>query len=102
MTTHCLVLLQLKGDKIQIKEEVVKTVTGYERNGQEVMALLIEQRGDEVKIAEDVVKAAACNLDGKGLLKLLLERGPTLLIIDKIGKVQMMRDIYAKATRVVS
>jgi hypothetical protein len=74
-------------------------VTGYERNGQEVMTLLLGQRGDEVKIAEDVVKAAACNLGGKGLLKLLLERGPTLLMTDKIGRVQMMRNIYAKATR---
>jgi hypothetical protein len=70
-------------------------------NGEEVMTLLLEQRGNEVKIAEDVVKAAACNLGGKRLLKLLLERGPTLPITDKIGRVQMMRNIYAKATRVV-
>jgi hypothetical protein len=65
------------------------------------MTFLLQQRGDEVKIAEDVVKAAAYNLGGKGLLKLLLERGPTLLITDKIGRVQTMRDIYTKATRVV-
>ncbi|KAF7168290.1 hypothetical protein CNMCM6106_003531 [Aspergillus hiratsukae] len=68
-------LLDRRGDQIQITEDVVKAAAGNRGNGDEVMALLLDQRGDEIQITEDVVTAAAGNqAKGKEVMALLLDR----------------------------
>ena len=54
-------LLDRRGDQIQITEDVVKAAASNGWNGKEVMALLLDRRGDQIQITEDVVKAAASN-----------------------------------------
>ena len=54
-------LLDRRGDQIQITEDVVKAAASNWENGKEVMALLLDRRGDQIQITEDVVKAAASN-----------------------------------------
>jgi hypothetical protein len=56
-------LLDRRGDQIQVTEDVVKAAASNERNGKEVMALLLDRRGDQIQITEDVVKAAASNME---------------------------------------
>ncbi|CAJ2507138.1 Uu.00g083240.m01.CDS01 [Anthostomella pinea] len=53
-------LLDRRGDKLPVTEEVVKAAAGN-WNGKQVMTLLFDQRGDEVPVTEEVVKAAARN-----------------------------------------
>ncbi|KAN0080609.1 hypothetical protein V8E54_003813 [Elaphomyces granulatus] len=83
-------LLDRRGDQIQITEDVVKaaakngkeitedavkTATGNWRYGREVMELLLDQRGDQIRITEAVVKAAASNEgNGRKVMALLLDR----------------------------
>ena len=90
-------LLDLKGSKVQITEEVVKAAAENEPDGlmtllpdqrqreemakaaaarrEKVMALLLDRRGDEIPITGGVVKAAAENCyKGKDLITLLLDR----------------------------
>ena len=52
-------LLDRRGDQIQITEDVVKAAA---ENREEVMALLLDRRGDQIQITEDVVKAAASHM----------------------------------------
>ncbi|KAL6886872.1 Pfs, NACHT, and ankyrin domain protein [Trichoderma evansii] len=58
------------------------------RNGKEIMALLLDQRGDQVTITEEVVKAAAGNWrDGKKVMALLLDqRGDQVIITEEVVK----------------
>ena len=54
-------LLDRRGDQIQITEDVVEAAARNRGDGEEVMALLLDRRGDQIQITEDVVKAAASN-----------------------------------------
>ncbi|KAK4173538.1 ankyrin domain protein, partial [Triangularia setosa] len=54
-------LLDRRGDKIPVTEEVLKAAAGNWWNGRELMALLLDRRGDHIPITEEVVKAAAGN-----------------------------------------
>ncbi|KAB8228901.1 uncharacterized protein BDW43DRAFT_315402 [Aspergillus alliaceus] len=81
-------LLEQRGDQVQITEDVVKAAAGNLYHGKEVMALLLEQRGDQVQITEDMVKVAAGNKgDGKEVMAFLLEqRGDQVQITDDVVK----------------
>lgn len=68
-------LIQERGNAIQVTEAIVRAVVSNENNAKEAMALLLEQRGDKVKITDEVVKAAAGNRNGKEIMALLLEQG---------------------------
>ncbi|KAF5499783.1 hypothetical protein CGCF413_v006068 [Colletotrichum fructicola] len=63
-------LLDKRGDNIQITEEVVKAAAVNEESGTEIMALLLDKRGDDIQITEEVVKAAAANFN---ILELILD-----------------------------
>jgi NACHT domain len=65
-------LLDRRGGDIQITEQVVEAAA-WNFNG-EVMGLLLDRRGDDIRITEDVVKAAAANWNGKRVMTLLLDR----------------------------
>ena len=41
-------LLDRRGDQIQITEDVVKAAASNGQNGKEVMALLLDRRGDQI------------------------------------------------------
>ena len=43
-----MLLLERRGDEIQITEGVVEAVAGNEWSGKEVIMLLLKRRGDEV------------------------------------------------------
>ncbi|KAN0069059.1 hypothetical protein V8E54_012688, partial [Elaphomyces granulatus] len=59
------VLLDRRGDQIQITEDVVKAAASNRWHGKEVMALLVDRQGDQIRITEDVVKIAA-SIEGNG------------------------------------
>ncbi|GFF75827.1 vegetative incompatibility protein HET-E-1 [Aspergillus udagawae] len=68
-------LLERRGDQIQITEDVVKAAARNWSSGEDIIILLLEQRGDQIQITEDVVKAAADNwISGKDIMALLLDR----------------------------
>lgn len=52
-----ILLLNQRGDKLPITEEVVSIITRH--FDKEVVTLLLDRRGKEIAITEDVVKAAA-------------------------------------------
>jgi hypothetical protein len=52
-------LLNRRGNKVQITAEVVKAAAGNKSKG--VIALLLDQRGAKVEITEEVLKEAASN-----------------------------------------
>jgi hypothetical protein len=81
-------LLERRGDQIQITEDVVKAAVKNESSGKDIMTLLLQQRGDQIQITEDIVKAAAENRDnGKGIMALLLEqRGDKIQITEDVVK----------------
>ena len=81
-------LLDRRGDQIQITEDVVKAAASNWGNGKEVMALLLDRRGDQIQITEDVVKAAASNYgNGKEVMALLLDRrGDQIQITEDVVK----------------
>ncbi|KAK4457483.1 putative het domain protein [Cladorrhinum samala] len=69
------ILLNWRGEEVQLSEKVVEAVAMYGRSGKKVMAVLLDKRGAEVKVTEEVVKAAAKNRDtGKEVMALLLDR----------------------------
>jgi ankyrin repeat protein len=53
-------LLDRRGDKITVTEEVVKAAAGNIRKGKKLMALLLDRRGDEILVTEEVAKAGLC------------------------------------------
>ncbi|KAK4205473.1 ankyrin repeat-containing domain protein [Triangularia verruculosa] len=81
-------LLNRRGDQINITEEVVKAAAGNWQNGKEVMTLLLDRRGDQITITEEVVKAAAGNEgNGKEVMTLLLDRrGDHITITEEVVK----------------
>jgi tetratricopeptide (TPR) repeat protein len=82
-------LLNQKGDQIQITEEVVKAAAENEKRGLEVMTLLLDQRGTQIQITEEVVKAAAGNSwSGLEVITLLFnQRGDQIPITEEVVKV---------------
>ena len=54
-------LLDWKGNEVQITESVVIAAAGNHGSGGEVMKLLLDRKGKEVQITEGVVIAAAGN-----------------------------------------
>ncbi|KAK4205472.1 hypothetical protein QBC40DRAFT_36074 [Triangularia verruculosa] len=82
-------LLDQRGDQINITGEVVKAAAGNRWNGKEVMTLLLDRRGDQITITEKVVKAAAGNSgNGKEVMTLLLDRrGDQINITEEVVKV---------------
>ena len=52
------VLLDQRGQDVEITEEVVKAAARNESIGGQVMRLLLDQRGQDVEVTEEVVKAA--------------------------------------------
>ncbi|KAN0070390.1 hypothetical protein V8E54_011259 [Elaphomyces granulatus] len=81
-------LLDRRGDQIQITEGVIKAAASNDRNGKEVMALLLDRRGDRIQITEDVVKAVASNGgNGDEVMALLLDRrGDQIQITEDVVK----------------
>jgi hypothetical protein len=82
------VLILINNKTTEIGEEVVKAAAGNERNGKEVMTLLLEQRGADVVVTEEVLKAAAGNGEnGKEVMALLLEqRGADVVVTEEVVK----------------
>ena len=67
-------LLDRRGDQIQITEDVVKAAAGNKGNRKEVMTLLLDRREDQIQITQDVIRAAVGNWDsGKEVMTLLLD-----------------------------
>jgi len=81
-------LLDQRGEEVEITEEVVKAAAGNGSSGEGVMTLLLNRRGDEVKITEEVVKTAAGNIwSGAGVMTLLLNRrGDEARITEEVVK----------------
>ncbi|KAH9235751.1 hypothetical protein K456DRAFT_1770986, partial [Colletotrichum gloeosporioides 23] len=81
-------LLDKRGDNIQITEEVVKAAATNEKSGTEIMALLLDKRGDSTQITEAVVKAAAANEEsGTEIMALLLDkRSDVIQITEEVVK----------------
>ena len=52
-------LLDRRGDQIQITSETVVIICG--NFDSEIVEMLLDRRGDQIQITEDVVKAAASN-----------------------------------------
>ncbi|KAK2061333.1 hypothetical protein LY76DRAFT_644041 [Colletotrichum caudatum] len=52
-------LLDKRGDNIQITKEIVKAAAENWGNGQEIMALLLDKCGDDIQITKEIVRAAA-------------------------------------------
>lgn len=60
-------LLDRRGEDLQITEAVVKAAARNEENGKEVMTLFLDRRGTDVQITKEVAKAAAGNYwNGRG------------------------------------
>ncbi|KAM3497191.1 hypothetical protein MY10362_009450 [Beauveria mimosiformis] len=57
-----------------------------ERNGEEVMALLLEQRGIEIMITEEMVTITALHFDEKLMALLLEQRGSEITITEEVVK----------------
>ncbi len=74
--------------KLVVTEKVVRIAAGHDRNGKELMMLLLKERGNEITITEEVVKAAAGNDEsGKEVMMLLLkERGNEITITEEVVK----------------
>ncbi len=70
-----IILLDQRGDEVQITEEVVEAAAGNLMDGYRVTKLLLNRRGDQTPVTEEVVKAAAGNsMDGYKITKLLFDR----------------------------
>ncbi|KAI1325809.1 hypothetical protein F5Y16DRAFT_253655 [Xylariaceae sp. FL0255] len=68
-------LLNKRGDQIEITADVVQAAAENYRSGKEVMALLLNKRGDQIEITADVVQAAAKNEEcGEEVMALLLDK----------------------------
>jgi len=52
-------LLEKRGEDVQITESVVITAASNEYSGKNITALLLEKRGDDLQITERVVLNAA-------------------------------------------
>lgn len=69
-------LLDFRGDEVNITEEVIEVATGNTECGKEIIMLLLDKNGNDVQIMEEVIKAAAENeKSGKEIIGLLIERG---------------------------
>ncbi|KAL6825835.1 hypothetical protein J3E69DRAFT_335140 [Trichoderma sp. SZMC 28015] len=69
-----------------VNEAVVIASAENQRNGEEVMTLLLGQRGDQITITEDIVKAAAGN-ENKEVMALLFDRrGNQITVTEDIVK----------------
>jgi DNA polymerase III delta prime subunit len=81
-------LLEQRGDQIQITEDVVTAAAGNESSGEDIMALLLKERGHQIQITEDILKAAAGNeSSGKDIMTLLLkQRGDRIQITEDVVK----------------
>jgi hypothetical protein len=81
-------LLDQRGDQVQITQDVVKAAAGNEQSGTDIMTLLLERRGDQIQITQDVVVAAAANWkSGIDIMALLLDRqGDQIQITQDIVK----------------
>jgi len=66
-------LLDRRGNQIQITKNVVKIAIRNKRGGKQVIALLLNRRGDQIPIIKDVVTAAAGN--SRALTELLDRQG---------------------------
>ncbi|KAN0077644.1 vegetative incompatibility protein HET-E-1 [Elaphomyces granulatus] len=85
-------LLDRRGDQIQITEDVIKAAASNWRSGEEVMALLLDRRGDQIQITEDVVRAAVGNWgNGVEVMALLLDR--------QGDQIQITEDVVTAAVR---
>ncbi|RYP53591.1 hypothetical protein DL768_001455 [Monosporascus sp. mg162] len=67
-------LLEERGDDIQITPTVVKAAAENPFNGEQVIRLLFEERGDDIEITPAVVEAAAGNDNGERIIRLLFEK----------------------------
>ncbi|GFF33211.1 vegetative incompatibility protein HET-E-1, partial [Aspergillus udagawae] len=81
-------LLEQRGDQIQITEDVVTAAAGNESSGEDIMALLLKERGHQIQITEDILKAAAGNeSSGEDIMALLLkQRGHQIQITEDVVK----------------
>ncbi|KAK3179011.1 hypothetical protein OEA41_001150 [Lepraria neglecta] len=84
-------LLDRKGDEVQITEGVVTAAAGNKSRGGEMMKLLLDRKGDEVQITESVITAAAGNKSSGGeIMKLLLDRKGTEVQITEEAVIQIV------------
>jgi hypothetical protein len=83
-----LLLLNLGPKDMRILDCVTEAAVRNQRNGKEVIALLLDRRGDQIPITEEVVEAAVGNLwNGSEVLALLLDqRGGRIPITEEVVK----------------
>ncbi|KAI1825244.1 hypothetical protein F4861DRAFT_538149 [Xylaria intraflava] len=86
------ILLNKRGDEIQITPEMVEAAAINESHGEAVMRLLLNERGDEIKISPEVMETAASNgLSGIYVVRLLLDK--------RGGEIQITPGILKAAAR---
>jgi hypothetical protein len=65
--------LNRRGLEVPLSEDMITAAAGNEKNGRDIMSLLLEKRGREVKATEGVMKAALRNAtSGREIITLLL------------------------------
>jgi hypothetical protein len=81
-----LLLLDRKGNEIQITEEVVKAAEENWPSGREVMTLLLDRKGDEIQITEGAVVEVARRFDREVMTFLLDRKGDEIQITEEVVK----------------
>ncbi|KAF9891463.1 hypothetical protein FE257_003929 [Aspergillus nanangensis] len=73
-------LLDRRGDEVQITDDVVESAMANERCGDKLMALLLDRRGEELPVTELAVSMATANKKyGLELIILLLDHRPEVV-----------------------
>ncbi|KAI1825831.1 hypothetical protein F4861DRAFT_153240 [Xylaria intraflava] len=85
-------LVEKRGDRIEITEDILVAAAGNDSCGTEILSLLSEKYPAQVEITEDILVAAARNDScGKEILSLLSEKYP--------AQVEITEDILVAAAR---
>jgi ferritin-like protein len=72
------ILLDQRGDEIEITEQVVEAAATNEESGKEIMTLLLDRQGDDIKITQRLLEAIGTNRKScKKIMILLLNRQTT-------------------------
>jgi hypothetical protein len=68
-----MLLLEKRGDEVEITEEVVKAAAGNEGKAEQITTLLIDRRRSDIHITDNVVYAAATS-GQEAVLRMISER----------------------------
>ncbi|KAF4212499.1 hypothetical protein CNMCM8980_000915 [Aspergillus fumigatiaffinis] len=83
-------LLEQRGDQIQITQDVVTAAESNESSGKDIMALLLDRQGNQVHLAKNVVAAIIEKFD-TSVVALLIDR--------QADQIQITEDIVKAAAR---